>query len=110
MGNSMPYEFGKDESINKFLSHECHKYFTSVTYFNPRPIVRVWIKNLESCPEGVRRLTVEEARSIESVILPCIQYDTNLAGGSIRVSGSEKKSRKECFKPMDVVMMGGVMY
>lgn len=97
MGNSM-YQFGKDESINKFLSSQCHNYFTLITYFNPRPIVRVWIKSLDCCPKGVRRLTVEEARSLESTILPHIQYDTNLAGGSIRVSGSSKTIQEGMFQ------------
>lgn len=94
----MPYEFGKDESINKFLSNECHQYFTLVTHFNPRPIVRVWIKSLECCPKGVRRLTVEEARNLECAILPSIQYDTNLAGGSIRVSGCQKSIQEGMFQ------------
>ena len=89
MGNSM-YQFGTDDSINKSLSSECHQYFTLITYFNPRPIVRVWIKSLECCPDGVRRLTVEEARILQSQIIPHIEYNTNLAGGSIRVSGCQK--------------------
>lgn len=98
MGNSMPYEFGKDQSINQYLSQECHQYYTLVTYFNPRPIVRIWIKNLECCPKGVRRLTVEEVRNLESVILPSIKYDTNLAGGSIRVSGCQKTIQEGMFQ------------
>ena len=96
MGNSM-HQFGQDESINKFLSNECHKYFTLITYFNPRPIVRVWIKEMQDCPDGVRRLTVEEARALQGAINPHIQYNTNLAGGSIRVSGDQKTIEEGMF-------------
>jgi len=98
MGNSVPYQFGQDKSINNFLSNQCHKYYTLVTYFNPRPIVRVWIKSLECCPAGVRRLTIEEARRLQTHILPHIQYDTNLAGGSIRVSGCQKTIEEGMFQ------------
>lgn len=90
------YPFGQDESINKFLSNEC-----LITYFNPefeRPIVRVWIGKIEDCPDGVRRLTVEEARALQGAIIPHIQYNTNLAGGSICVSGHQKTIEEGMFE------------
>ena len=94
----MPYEFGQDQSINQYLTQQCNQYYTLVAYFNPRPIVRMWIQDLECCPKGVRRLTVEEARNLECVILPSITYDTNLAGGSIHVSGCQKTIQEGMFQ------------